>query len=411
MAVQHRKTVLCTWEIGGELGHISRLSAITQALEANGYRVVVALKDLSRALPFFRDSDATLMQAPVWLPKISMQRPIACLADSLLLLGYLEPDPLHSLVRAWRALFDLVQPDLVVFDYSPTAQLALADKSVAKIQVGSGFCDPVPGHPIVDWRPYPSADQLVQRQEERVLQVVNEVRRRQDWPPLARLADLYKVDRVLITTLREFDPYGAVRAASYCIAAPASKRSPVAFPPGQPRVLVYLKPGYPQLNLLLPALARCGACVFIVCPMGPADQLRALVHERLQFTTEVVDLAGAMAEADLFIGHGNAGTLREALLAGTPALVLPIQLEQLLLGRKVQALGVGEIVERIESEAALIAKIQSLLQRRESFSRALSALQVLYPPPHLSVEQEVLAACGELLAEQAPGSADGLAPR
>lgn len=400
MAVQHpnEKIVLCTWEIGGELGHISRLSAIAQALEARGYKVVVALKDLSRALPFFQDTRATLLQAPVWLPRITMQRPIACLADSLLLLGYLEPDPLDCLVRAWRALFDLVQPDLVVLDYSPTAMLALADRDVPKIQVGSGFCDPVAGHPIADWRPYASADQLVQRQERRVLEVINEVRRRHRWPALAQLADMFAVDRVLITGFREFDCYGALRrAAIYCLAATSSGKPPVRFPAGRPRLVAYLKPAYPQLPLLLRGLALCGASVVVVCPGGPLELLRAAASERLSFSTELLDLPGAMAEADLFVGHGNAGTTREALVAGTPVMIFPLQLEQLVAGRTARDLGVGGLVEKIVSETELAEQIADLLRRGESCRKAIAALLDLYPQPYISVQDAVAEACGQLL--------------
>lgn len=394
------KTVLCTWEIGGELGHISRLSAIAQSLEARGYRVVVALKDLSRALPFFQQTRVTLLQAPVWLPRITMQRPIACLADSLLLLGYLEPDPLDCLVRAWRALFELVRPDLVVFDYSPTAMLALADRDVPKIQVGSGFCDPVPGHPIADWRPYTSADQLVERQERRVLEVVNEVRRRHGWPALVHLADLFAVDRVLITGLREFDCYGALRrTATYCLAATSPDKPPVRFPGARPRVLAYLKPAYPQLPLLLRGLALCGAHVVVVCPGGPEEVLRGAANERLSFSTAVLDLPGAMAEVDLFVGHGNAGTLREALVAGTPLMIFPLQLEQLLNGRKVRELGVGELVEKIGSETELAERIRELLERSESCGQAIAALLGSYPQPYVSVQDAVAEACGQLLGK------------
>src|SRR5690606_15930682 len=146
------RTILCTWELGGELGHISNLSAVARVLETEGYRVVVALRDLSRAYPFFFDTKVTLLQAPVWLPMMKMQRPIACLADTLLLSGYLETDPLHCLVIAWQALVKQVKPDLVIFDYSPTAMLAMLDQTFPKMLVGSGFADPVPGHPIADWR-------------------------------------------------------------------------------------------------------------------------------------------------------------------------------------------------------------------------------------------------------------------
>lgn len=397
MAAPRRRTVLCTWEIGGELGHISRLSAIVQALESEGYQVVVALKDLSRAHSFFCATSAILLQAPVWLPRISMQRPIACLADSMLLLGYLEPDPLDCLVQAWTGLVDLVQPDLVVFDYSPTAMLALLDRAIPKILVGTGFSDPVPGAPIADWRPYQSRDGLVPRQEQRVLDVINEVCRRRSQRPLQCLADLFAVDRVLITNLREIDCYGTRRDARYCLAAGPTRAPPVRFPPGRPRIVAYLKPAYPQFGLLLNALAHCDASVFVVCPQGPVEQLRPFASERFSFSTEVVDLSTALAQADLFIGHGNAGSMRESLVAGTPVMVLPIQLEQLLTGKKLQELGVGRLVERVQSEVALVALIETTLAQRQVLKAAIAQLLAPYPQPHVSVQTAVLEACGELL--------------
>lgn len=70
-----KKKVLCVWEMGADLGHISRMSDIVRALEQQNYKVTVALEDLSRAYDFFHDTNATLLQAPFWPLKITMQRP------------------------------------------------------------------------------------------------------------------------------------------------------------------------------------------------------------------------------------------------------------------------------------------------------------------------------------------------
>lgn len=402
MTTQKRcKTILCTWELGGELGHISNLSSVAKALEADGYRVVVALRDLSRAYPFFCDTKITVLQAPVWLPVMKMQRPIACLADTLLLSGYLETDSLHCLVNAWQALVDQVQPDLVIFDYSPTAMLAMLHNPVPKILAGNGFADPVPGYPIADWRPYDSQDKLIERQEQLILTQVNAVLARLQQPTLSRMADLFRVNKVIVRTFPELDLYNNIRQfADYAVGQTTTRvNNPVTFTSAaRQKILVYLKPGYPQIDRLIRALARVSAEVFIACPGGQESLLQAHLSEHFKFSVELVDLRGAMAEADLFIGHGNASSVKESLLAQTPVVVLPIQLEQLLTGKKLQTFGFGALIEEIRSEDELVNTLEKLLDNCDGYRIAIGKLLARYPEPRLPLSDLVKAACTELLS-------------
>ena len=400
MATQTQgKTILCTWEIGGELGHISRYSAIVKALESDGHHVVLALKDLSRAYPFFCNTKATLMQAPVWLPKVTMQRPIACLADTLLCLGYLETDPLDCLVQAWESIINSVKPDLVIFDYAPTAMIALRHTQIPKILIGTGFADPVPGRSIVDWRPYPKDDGLIARQEDRVLLQVNAVLARRGQPTLAQLTDLFAVDRVVISTFPELDLYSQRDNADYCTGPTANLvDTPVkCASDARPRSLAYLKPAHPNIELLVTALARSKANVFIACPKGPANLFTPHVSERFQFSNELVDLQGAMGDVDVFVGHGNASSVKESLVAGNPTVVLPIQLEQLLTGRKVQQAGFGVLVEKIPGLDEMVKLLDDLLMNGDSYRANIQTLLERHPAPRLCVAEAVDKAVRHLL--------------
>lgn len=397
------KTILCAWEIGGELGHISRLSAIVKSLELEGHHLVLVLKDLSRAYPFFKDTQATLMQAPIWLPKITMQRPIACLADTLLCMGYLEADPLDCLLQAWESIIELVKPDLVIFDYAPTAMLALRNNPLPKIMVGSGFADPSSDHPIVDWRPYPQNDQLIERQELRVLEQINILLRRRNQNELTHLTELFAVDRVVISTFPELDLYEDKRKnTDYCIGSTAILAdSPVSFISDErPRILAYLKPGYPHIEMLIAALARCKASVFIACPKGAAQLFTPYVSERFQFSTELVDLQGAMSNVDLFVGHGNATSCKESLLAGNPMVVLPIQLEQLLTGKKIQEAGFGVLIEKISGVDDLVKRFDDLLDNSEPYRTEIKKLLSRHPEPRLQVADAVSLAVNGFFSEK-----------
>lgn len=396
------KTILCAWEIGGELGHISRFSAIVKTLELDGHHLVLVLKDLSRAYPFFSDTQAKLLQAPIWLPKITMQRPIACLADTLLCMGYLEADPLDCLLQAWESIIELVKPDLVIFDYAPTAMLALHHNSLPKIMVGSGFADPVAGDPIVDWRPYPQDDQLIARQELRVLEQINILLRRRGRNELTHLTELFAVDRVVISTFPELDLYGEKRKnADYCV-GPTSKLvdSPVGFiSEERPRILAYLKPGYPHIEMLISALARCKASVFIACPKASPQLFTPYVSDRFQFSTELVDLQSAMSSVDLFVGHGNASSCKESLIAGNPMVVLPIQLEQLLTGKKIQEAGFGVLIEKISGVDDMIRIFNSLLDNSEPYREEIKKLLSRHPE-RLQVADAVKLAVDRFFSEK-----------
>ncbi|RYY75614.1 MAG: hypothetical protein EOO52_09520 [Gammaproteobacteria bacterium] len=394
-----QKTILCAWEIGGELGHISRFSAITKTLELEGYHIVLAFKDLSRAYPLFRDTNATLMQAPVWLPKITMQRPIACLADTLLCMGYLEDESLDCLVQAWEAIVDLVKPDFVIFDYAPTAMLALINNPLPKILIGTGFADPVSGQSIVDWRPYPTEDGLVQRQEEMVLERINKVLGRRNQPRLTHMTELFAVDHTVISTFPELDLYSGRTSADYCV-GPTSQlvNAKIDFISGdRPRILAYLKPAHPNIDMIIKALARCKASVFIACPKGAPDLFKPHVSNRFQFSTELVDLQGAMGQVDLFVGHGNASSCKESLAAGNPMVILPIQLEQLLTGRKLHEAGLGVLVEKIPGVDELVELLDYLLGNSDSYRVKIKKLLDRHPEPRLDVAEAINLAVKRLI--------------
>lgn len=373
------RTILCTWEMGSDLGHISRLSAITKTLENEGYHVVLALKDLSRAYPFFKDTQARLLQAPTWLLQLNMQRPVACMADVLLLSGYLDAEALLMLTKAWQTIVDLVQPDVVVFDYSPTALLALRDDKRGKIILGTGFSEPAAGHPIADWRHYPVNDDLVARQEQVALHPINIVLKQLNKKPLGRLSDLWQVDKVIFNEFHPFDPYNALRSnAIYCKQQPASETThpPVIFPDtGRKKIIAYLKPAHPKFELLLQALTLSDSDVFVVCPRAPEPVLKRYASRQFKYSTGLVNLAQGLEQADLFLGHGNSASVKEALLAKTPNIVVPLHQEQLLTGLKLQELGAGQLVVDFDDATALVDIIKAALNNAELYKRVKDITQ------------------------------------
>lgn len=383
------------------MGHISRLANISDKLSKQGYQVYVALKDLSHASQWFKNVPVKLFQAPIWLPKVTMQRPIACLADSLLLLGYLEAETLSGLVAGWTSLIESIQPDLIIFDYAPTAMLAAkSNTKIPKITVGAGFADPEPGQPIVDWRPQATQDKLVEQQEERVLQIINRVLCSNQLPALKRLSDLFQVNQTIITTFPDLDPYQHLRCSTtYCLQETNSASRPDAVFTNQyqNKILGYLKPNHPNFDHILSGLSKCKADVFIACPQGNSHALKPYESQSFRFSTKLINLENAMQNADLFVGHGNMGSLVQAMYLGVPSMIFPIQLEQLTTGLIVQKLGIGRLIQKLESKETLTKHIEQLYQSQELKKTCAKYQQENASSIHTNLSTLVNQRCLELL--------------
>lgn len=390
-----RGTVLCAWELGGEFGHISRLSAIAKSLEKDGFNVVVALRDLSGAAAFFIDTQVKLMQAPVCLPQISMQRPVACLADAFLLSGYLNVEMLEGLVQGWESLIDLVQPDIMIFDYAPTALLAARERSITQFIIGTGFSEPAPGEAMMDWRQPPVADGLMVRQETRILTVINEVLARRGRQPLAYLHDIFQADTTFVQMCRELDLFPHRINAVYCpgIGSRAEKAQSEKTQRHRPKIVAYLKAEYPNLSAILTALSQMDADVLVTCPSSDPAQLKAQVGSNVCIAEQWLDLVAELEDADLFIGHANGNSTRECLALGVPSLMFPLRLEQLWIAQKLQKNGLGRFIQAVQPAETLAAHMNEMLVNRAAYQERLHQLMAHYPRPLLDLSEAVTQAC------------------
>jgi UDP:flavonoid glycosyltransferase YjiC (YdhE family) len=83
-----------------------------------------------------------------------------------------------------------------------------------------------------------------------------------------------------------------------------------------------------------------------------------------------VELEKGIADADLFLGHGNMGSVVHSLEHGTPLAIIPIHQEQLLTGQRVHKTGAGVLIDRIESVEHLRDQINAALGSAELKQKA-----------------------------------------
>lgn len=368
-------TIALIWELGSDYGHIGRFLPIAQELRARGHRPVMILRDLSRADEMLGPHALEYLQAPLWLPPVQGLPAALNFTETLFLFGFLSPPGLLSIARAWRQLFALLKPDLLVFDHAPTALLAARGLRVPRLVTGNSFAVPPRLNPLPAyrwWEPPPAAIRLADT-EKRVLDNANSVLRALAAPPIERVADLYDAEATLITGVPDLDVYGPRAPENYIGAINTVAQGAEPCWPGKrpTRLFAYLKSQYPPFEKLLTALSRTEASV-LVFAQGVARQ-HVLRHQtaNLAFSEKPLLMERVRHECDLAVCHAG-GMVDVMLGAGKPLLLLPMQTEQNMTCRRVQQLGCG-LGYTAEQAPALLAKTLGKLLGDDGFAQRARA--------------------------------------
>jgi hypothetical protein len=355
-------TIMLAWELGGGLGHLTPLVPIVRRLRLRGHHVVAAVRDLSRIDSIFAGLGVTYLQAPVKLFKSPDQiEPPRTLAHILHNSGFSDVRELRAMAEGWRTLFRLIQPDLFLFDHSPTAQLAARACPGRKAVIGTGFCCPPDEAPLPDLRPWmPGNADSLRQDEENVLRHVNQVLDSWSLAPLRRLSQLYHdVDHTFLTTFRELDHYPSRGEAEYSGAWGTDGGDEPVWPsvPGK-RIFAYLKP-FATLRDMLVALAHLAHPTLVFID-GLSPALREdFQSPTLHFVSRRLNLAAVGATSDLAILNGGHNATALMLLAGKPTLHVPLNLEQAYNGSSVakQEAGLGALPERPQDFSPIISAL------------------------------------------------------
>lgn len=358
-------TFLYTWELGGELGHISRVLPLALAARAHGHQLILVLKDVSRAESVLERHGITYLQAPLWLPRVKGIDSPVNFTEMLFQHGYLDVNGLLGIIKAWRTLYSLVKPALIIADHSPTALLAARSMGIPRTMFGTGFYSPPRASPLPSMRPWVNlSSQRLDDGEQAVLQTINRALARLGTLPLPRVADLFPVpeDEILVS-FAELDHYANRKNTEYlgAILSLPNGASPV-WPEGSgPKLFVYLTPQYPHFEKVLEQLADSGGRVLIYAGRLPQTTICRHQNTRLKFSITPFNIITVSKQCDVAVCHAGHGTVSAMLLAGKPLLLLPMQLEQFLLSKRVIELGAGLLIDQYIFDQDSIGKMQQLL--------------------------------------------------
>lgn len=392
--------VLFAWELGANYGHLARDLPVAENLRAAGHNVIFAVRDTRVAAELLGPRGFVFMQAPVSLyPSEGIQAP-ASYAEILLAEGWGDRISLFGRTKAWLNLVSLVRPDVIVADHAPMALLIAKIANIPVIALGSGFEIPPAVSPLPSIRLWDAVSSArLEHSEIQVLGRLNTVITVLGGKPLMRLTDLFPSNPVF-ATFAELDHYGKRAGANYIGSIHGLKAAnPICWPEGDGvRILAYLRPNQRTTGITLTALIESGFRTICAVPDANKEFIRKYSSASLTIHPGPVASGQLLLPDTVAINYGGHGTIAMALTAGIPQLLIPQTVEQLLVAKKVEALGAGIVVEREMSKNSILLALNKLITDpvyRNAAMHFADKYRTCTPERAVNLATEaILAACG-----------------
>lgn len=359
--------ILLAWEIGSGFGHITKLAPIARALHAHtsidACELTFAIKEPTAATLFADDVDCRVLQAPFHPVKSHANRGTPLVySDDLRACGYADADVLTGLLRAWRDLYDLLDPDVLIVDSAPTALVAARGFDISCVSLAGGYGAPprtAPLSPIPYWTSVSEAQRA--KHEHETLRVLNQACERFNLPPYAHFFEVLEgAELAYVASFEGIDHYPDRAAAERDTAqrlgrsfSPQKYIGPLLVQDrglqttwdasAQHRILGYLPRHHPGLEPCLKALSGFPSSTHVILAVpGIAPALvRKYGRPHVRIFDQALRIRSLLADCDVGISHGGIGITHSFALAGCPQLVFPFHVEQVMVARALGRLRIG----------------------------------------------------------------------
>lgn len=343
------KRVLFCWELGANFGHLALAEWLSARLPSDGWEIVYAVTDL-RAARQFLGPQARLVQSPVWPAQRYQGAAIGPVSqvDILAMLGFHNSEQLATMIGAWRTLFALVEPHVLVADHSPTVSLAARIEQRPLIATGTPFTMPPLGFPTF---PPLRGDLAPAMPEHRMQAAIDTALREHGYSvSMPTLPAYFASQARIVIGLPELDPYRSFRQEQL-FTPPGGL--PAVLPIPERRLFGYLGGETPDLAGILQAICALDFPVELFL-RGVDDFTREFVRlSGKTLHTDRVDFRQTLPTVSHVISLAGAATTTMTLAAGRPHLMLPQHHETRLNAAMVERMGAGfEVKSALETRLA-----------------------------------------------------------
>lgn len=375
------KTVALVWEQGSGFEHLAPLLSIGAALKRNGYRPVFILHDVAKMEATILAENFEYVQAPVWhYTYIAQHGPHINFTQTLFSVGYCDVQGLLAMVKAWLNLLLLIKPDILLFDYSPTALLASRALNIPRVLCGNAFSIPPQKSPLPAYFPRKKTakyNEQMEAEEAQCVHVVNQVLTQLKLEKIQYTFEIYQSDYSFITSGPAMDIYESRQEGKYLgiISTDNLGSKNIVWPEvGDKKIFVYVRSSYNCLDVLLEQLLKTSAR-YVVYGVD-RKRKQQFAGENIYYTDTFVNISAIREECDAAVIHG--GNLIEKFSeVGKPLLLLPMTVENLMMANKLQKNGTGLVyrtsqrIEQLQLYLKQLVSNKQLLQATASFSEKM----------------------------------------
>jgi UDP:flavonoid glycosyltransferase YjiC (YdhE family) len=390
-------TILFCWELGDDLGHLGQIHPIAHEFIRKKNKIFIAVKDLSKVHIFNWDKRIKFIQSPIWLPRLRKPIKNKSFAEILIYKGYHSPITLQALAEGWINLFHLVQPQIIIFDHSPTALLASSGLNIPRVILSNPFITPPAGTPPVNIRPWEEIDPHSMEENERyIVKVINKVAINLGVPTIKYVSDLFNTEKHILSGVKELDFYRETRGnVSYkkSVLAVAGLTEPKWSSTASVKIFAYVKYGSEQAALTLSILASLDTDVVCYYAEAKPEHYEKFISEKMHISNTPFDLTSVYAEADVIVSHGGIGMVHSALQSGCPMILLPLQLEQQNTAYTLEKMKIAVTISSATTIENARESIYKLFNSPVYFENAKLFSESIKNSDALSSEQEI---CNEI---------------
>lgn len=329
-----RPRVLLGWELGGGLGHATRLLRLAEGLMAHGFEVLAATRPGTAAPqvldPVLGDpSRCRVIDAPVVDPGTApplSPPPADTLADVLIRFGYGDAALVFAAADRWSMILDRLQPVLVIADAAPSLVLTAAGR-IPLVTIGPGYLMPPNGRPLPPMHPWAlSVSRRSARNEQRIVDAANRIRLANGLSAVSFGGDLFAGDLSVIAARPGLDPYAAHGRRRYVAPFTLDWQSGTTPVPADAYIL--LPRALHQAVAVAQALAKSGLSVAIHGDEAIASSVQTLPSECSLIGGPPPPLLAQLSHSRLFVHHGSLACCEAALRIGVPQLISPSDAEK-----------------------------------------------------------------------------------
>lgn len=401
--------IMVGYELGGGHGHLYRLLPPVRALEAQGHRVTLFLRNIRENAELLSRENCALLPVPdlvANIPNSQSLAPLATYLDIMCIAGFYQRQTLDAGIKTWKTLLAQAQPDLVVADHSPLLLLACFGRFPV-VQVADGFTLP-PAHmsqfPTFRKGGRPQVDPA------HVLRVMRDVQRDNGLPIPTTVTEPFRTAGRLVCSLPDLDPYAGMRRDPV-IGPVAGLQEPLPLPDGPPHFFAYFDLQHQITWPLLQGLKASGISGEVYVK-GMNDQVESLLRRPgLKIHREFQPFSEILGRSTMILHHGSNGTCCAALSAGRPQIMVPTQMESRLMADSVVARGCGRMATcQGNSVQGFVQALHAVANDRAMAQRAVAVASEISARGPVRAVDRIIETCNSVLDSCASeGSMVGMA--